>query len=295
MKIGVVGIPGGWSSEKLADTVADKTGHRLLIDLRETTCDLQKGKVLHNDIDLLSCDALIIKKIGPKYSPDLLNRLDILKFCEQKGTLCFSGITPIIRSFSRLSGTLNLIAGDIPMPPTTITESPETAASAIEKYGRAILKPLFSTKARGMVVVNKGEPDIIEKLRNFQNNGNTTMYIQKMVNIPGKDLGVAFLGGKYLATYARVAGGDSWNTTIHSGGRYEPFTPGKEILELAHRAQEIFGLDFTSVDIVETEDGPLVFEVSAFGGFRGLLEANNINAAELYTDYVTGRLKNENL
>ncbi len=33
MKIGVVGVPGGWSSEILADTVYNKTGYRMLIDL----------------------------------------------------------------------------------------------------------------------------------------------------------------------------------------------------------------------------------------------------------------------
>ena len=116
------------------------------------------------------------------------------------------------------------------------------------------------------------------------------MYLQKMVEHPGKDMGVAFLGGEYLATYARVGDGQSWNTTTRSGGKYEPYEPSDEIKELAYKAQALFDLDFTCVDVVETPEGPKVFEVSAFGGFRGLLDANQIDAAAMYADYVLQRI-----
>jgi ribosomal protein S6--L-glutamate ligase len=82
-----------------------------------------------------------------------------------------------------------------------------------------------------------------------------------------------------------VSGEGAWNTTIHSGGRYEAYVPAPEVIEIARRAQQPFGLDFTSVDIAETEHGPVVFEVSAFGGFRGLLEGLGIDAAGMYADY----------
>jgi ribosomal protein S6--L-glutamate ligase len=53
-------------------------------------------------------------------------------------------------------------------------------------------------------------------------------------------------------------------------------------------------LDFTCVDIAKTEEGMFVFEVSAFGGFRGLKEAFGIDAAGLYLDHVMKELgKNE--
>jgi ribosomal protein S6--L-glutamate ligase len=76
-----------------------------------------------------------------------------------------------------------------------------------------------------------------------------------------------------------VSNGRSWNTTTANGGRYEACEPEKEVIELARQAQELFRLDFTCVDVVETVDGPMVFEVSALGGFRGLWEARRINVA----------------
>ena len=43
-----------------------------------------------------------------------------------------------------------------------------------------------------------------------------------------------------------------------------------------------FGLDYTVVDLVEQGDDFLIYEVSAFGGFRGLLEASGVDAAAAY-------------
>ena len=42
---------------------------------------------------------------------------------------------------------------------------------------------------------------------------------------------LAFLGGLYLGAYARVQGGEAWNTTIHAGGHYQPYEPRPQILE----------------------------------------------------------------
>jgi ribosomal protein S6--L-glutamate ligase len=49
-------------------------------------------------------------------------------------------------------------------------------------------------------------------------------------------------------------------------------------------------MDFTTVDVAETRDGPIVFEVSAFGGFRGASEGIGINAAQLYVEHVLAEL-----
>ena len=58
------------------------------------------------------------------------------------------------------------------------------------------------------------------------------------------------------------------------------------MIDLADGAEGLGGLEFTTVDIAETADGPVVFEVSAFGGFRGAKEGIGIDAAALYCDYV---------
>lgn len=288
MKIGVIGTQGGWSSETLADTVASKTGQRILIGMDQVRLDLPSGDAFYNGHNLREFDALIIKKIGSRYSPDLLDRLEMLRYLAERGLKIFSSPYSILRVLDRLSCTITLQLADIPMPPTTITESVDQALTALDTYGEAVFKPLYTSKARGMFILRSG-PHARAAIEEYRAE-NPIMYIQKTIVLGDLDLGIAFLGGEYLTTYARCKTNGAWNTTTESGGKYRPYEPSPEIIELARRAQAQFDLDFTCVDVAITDDGPYVFEVSAFGGFRGIQETSGIDAAARYVDYVMERL-----
>jgi len=290
-RIGVVGIPGKWSTETLADAVEERTGERLVIDMAEVSLDLAEGRLEFRGIDLCELDALIVKKISADYSPATLDRLELLRAAERAGVRVFSGAERMLRLIDRLSCTVTLRNGGIPMPETRVTEDPEQALRAVREFGVAILKPLYSTKARGMCVVDIADGDAAARttIQTFQA-GNPVMYVQRRIELPGQDLGLVFLGGDYLGCYARVPADAAWNTTIHSGGHYAGHQPDDELIEMASRAQALFDMDFTTVDVAETVDGPVVFEVSAFGGFRGAKEGIGLDVAALYTDYVLEQL-----
>jgi ribosomal protein S6--L-glutamate ligase len=290
-KVGVIGIPGKWSTETLADAVEERTGYRLVIDMGDVSLDLERQRLLFQDQDLCQLDALIVKKISASYNPNTLDRLELLRVAEQAGVRVFSRAEHMLRLIDRLSCTVTLRNAGIPMPPTRVTEDIGAAVTAVQDFGSAVFKPLYSTKARGMCVIDahRDHDKIEREIRAFQAE-NPMMYIQQKIELPGRDLGMVFLDGDYLGTYARVSKGDAWNTTIHSGGKYAAHTPPDAVIALAQRAQAPFGMDFTTVDVAETAEGPIVFEVSAFGGFRGALEGIGIDAAGLYTEHVLRQL-----
>jgi ribosomal protein S6--L-glutamate ligase len=290
-RIGVVGIAGKWSTETLADAVEERTGYRLVIDMGSVSLDLDRQRLLFQDQDLCQLDALIVKKISTSYNPNTLDRLELLRVAEQAGVRVFSRAENILRLIDRLSCTVTLRNAGIPMPATRVTEDIGAAVMAVQDFGSTVFKPLYSTKARGMCVIDahRDHAEIEREIRAFQAE-NPMMYIQQKIELPGRDLGMVFLDGEYLGTYARVSREDAWNTTIHSGGRYASHTPPAAVIELAQRAQALFDMDFTTVDVAETNAGPIVFEVSAFGGFRGALEGIGIDAAALYAEHVLRQL-----
>lgn len=290
-RIGVVGIPGKWSTEALADAVEAATGFRLVIDMGEVCAELDTGTLRFHDWKLDQLDALVVKKISQTYSPHTLDRLEMLRMVERAGVRVFSRVEPMLRLIDRLSCTLSLYNAGIPMPETRITENLAAAISAVWDFESAVFKPLYSTKARGMTVINTcdGPARMQAEIEAFREK-NPVMYIQQKLHLPGQDLGMVFLGGEYLGTYARVGRTGSWNTTILGGGHYTAHEASEELVQLATRAQAIFGLDFTTVDVAETEQGPVVFEVSAFGGFHGALKGIGINVAERYVDYILREL-----
>ena len=292
LNIGVVGIPGKWSTDTLADAVETRTGQRIVVDMGRVELDLAGGRLLHGEFDLCKLDGLIVKKISATYSPATLDRLEMLRVAEACGVRVFSPANNILRLVDRLSCTVTLRNAGIPMPETRVTEDIDLAVRAVTDFGSAVFKPLYSTKAQGMCVIDhsQGEAEVRNRIRAFHTE-NPVMYIQRRVDLPGRDLGMVFLAGDYLGCYARVPQDDAWNTTIESGGRYAAHQPTTQEIDLAHRAQALFGMDFTTVDVAQTEDGPIVFEVSAFGGFRGAREGIGIDVAELYVDYVIRNLE----
>ncbi len=290
-RIGVIGVPGKWSTECLADALETRTGFRLVIDISRVSLDLSIPALWYDGIDLCTLDGLAIKKISSVYSPETLERIDLLRIAEASGVRCFSAVNRVHGLVDRLSCTISLRNAGIAMPETTITERIDVAANAVRRYGAAVLKPLFSTKARGMMVLdgNLADAELNQQLSEFHRR-NPIMYVQKKHELAGEDYGVVFVGQRYLCTYSRVGAKGTWNTTIHSGGKYSAHEPDASIIALAQQARDVFNLDYTTVDVAITDTGPVVFEVSAFGGFRGVKEGAGLDAASLYADYMLREL-----
>lgn len=288
--IGVIGLPGAWSTETLADAVEARTGTRLVIDMADVSADLAVGSVTCGDADLTALDAVIVKKIDRAYGPEMFDRLDILRYLEGRGVRVVSRPAAIAGMVSRLGCTAVLRAHDIPMPATVVTEDLGRATAAVRGFGEAVVKPLFSTKARGMELLRGDDPELVARLSDYRDRIGRTLYLQQRLALPDRDYGIVFLGGRYLASYARVRGDGAWSTTTREGGHYEGYQPPEEVVALAERAQRPFGLDYTSVDVAETEAGYVVFEVSAFGGFRGLHAGCGVDVAPRIVEYVIDEL-----
>ncbi|MFW5836576.1 MAG: GAK system ATP-grasp enzyme [Desulfovibrionaceae bacterium] len=287
-RIAVVGDPGGWSSETLADAVERKTGFRLLVEMDKVRLDLPSGRAFCGEHDLSAMDAVLVKKVGSRYSPDLLDRLEVLRLLSGRGVPVLSDPYRIMRVLDRLSCTVTLQLAGVPMPPTTITEDVDQALAAVERYGETVFKPLYSNKARGMIMLSPG-PGARECIEAYHAE-HPIMYLQKKMELGDEDLGLVFLGGEHLCCYTRLKKGGPLSDLRSGGGKYARYDPGPEIIRLAEQAHKPFGLDFTCVDVALTPDGPVVFEVSAFGGFRGIKETTDIDAAERFVELALARL-----
>jgi ribosomal protein S6--L-glutamate ligase len=192
---------------------------------------------------------------------------------------------------NRLRMTVELARAGVPVPETIVTEDVDAAAAAVARFGVAVLKPLFTSKGRGMQRLVPGRA-LAPALEQYRRSGTGPFYLQRFVAHPGRDLGVAVLDGRPLGAYWRVAKSGEWLTTILSGGRYERAEPPAAVIEIALRAARHFGLVFTGVDLMETPEGDFtVLEVSAFGGFRGLLEGCGVDAAPLLARAVLARTR----
>ncbi len=286
--IAVVGQPGAWSTERLANALRAAGADALVVDLARCALRLPEPGVWHQG-RRLDVEAAVVKKIGDTAGGwTVRERLQILRHWEASGVPVWSAPDRLEIAVDRYRMTVELVRAGLPVPETVITEDVGEAVATVERFGVAVLKPLFTSKGRGMVRLDSSL-DVRRILEGHRIDNADPFYLQRFVKHPGRDLGVAVLDGRCLGAYWRIAGDGQWMTTVLSGGRYAPADPPAEAIALAERAARHFGLLFTGVDLIETDGGFTVLEVSAFGGFRGLLDGCGVDAAPPLAGAVLGR------
>lgn len=287
MKVWVAGIEGGWSGERMVAALSNLKIDAKLITLSDCSHDLMSGKVSCHDCDLGSLDALIVRKLGDPIDPLTPSRLNLLRTLERRGVKLFSSAQAIDNANDRYRMSLSLAEAGVPIPETIVTESLEEAVSLVERWGRVVVKPLLTSKGRGMQLLNS-EGAYRLALKHWSHRQVSPFYVQRYVST-SRDIGVALLGNQIIGAFQRVAAPGAWQTTIREGGHYEPFAPDSTVAALAQKAAEPFGLDYTVVDLVQSGDQWLAYEVSAFGGFSGLW-ACGIDVAAKLAHYVLAHL-----
>jgi ribosomal protein S6--L-glutamate ligase len=267
------------STERLAAALRTQGAATHVVDLAACSLTLPDGPVRHQGRPLDDLDGAVVKKIGDTAGGwSVRERINILRRLEHSGVPVLSAPDRLEAAVNRYRMTVELAAADLPIPETVVTEDIDTAIATVERFNVAVVKPLYTSKGRGMQQLVPG-PSLRDELAACS----TPYYLQRFVRHPGRDLGVAVLDGRVLGAYWRVAPSGQWMTTTAAGGKYQRAEPPPEALELAVRAARAFGLLFTGVDLVERPDGGFaIFEVSAFGGFRGLSEACGVDAAPLF-------------
>lgn len=106
----------------------------------------------------------------------------------------------------------------------------------------------------------------------------------------GQDLRVYVVGGQAVAAIHRVNRQGDFRANLEHGGTASAHSPTVEEKSLAITACAACGADFAGVDLLLSEDGPLVCEVNSNAHFLGLAAATGVNPA----DYIL-RLMKESL
>ncbi|MEC7483999.1 MAG: 30S ribosomal protein S6--L-glutamate ligase, partial [Candidatus Thermoplasmatota archaeon] len=82
------------------------------------------------------------------------------------------------------------------------------------------------------------------------------------------------------------ARGREFRSNFHLNGTVEPVDLDPAFEEVACRAARVLGLRVAGVDLLESEDGPLVLEVNSSPGLEGIEKASGVNVAGEIIDFV---------
>ena len=290
MKLAILSrAPRCYSTQRLR-TAAQDRGHavkvlntlRFAIDLSGDEPDLQfRGRRL-SDYDA------IIPRIGASIT---YFGTAVVRQFEQMDVYTPNSAAGIVNSRDKLRATQILSRHGIPMPPTTFVRDRADVIPAIERVGGApvVIKLLEGTQGIGVILAPelKVAEAIIETLHSTRQN----VLIQRFVaESKGRDIRALVVGDRVVAAMRRVASGDEFRSNVHRGGSVEAVQLDEEFQDVAVRTAQIMGLRVAGVDMLESNDGPLVMEVNSSPGLEGIETATKLDVAGAIIDYIANQV-----
>jgi len=237
---------------------------------------------------LKDLSALIIRPIGRGSLEEIIFRMDLLHRLQRQGMFIINPPLSIERSVDKYHTLALLEEHGLPVPETVVTESPEEALKAFQELGGdVVMKPLFGSRGIGSSRVS--DPDVAERLFRAIVFYHGVLYLQKFIPHGISDVRAFVVDKRVIAAMHRVA--SNWKTNVSLGAKPVALSPGEELERLAVKASEVVGCKVAGVDILESEEGPVIIELNSQPGWRGLQSVASVNIAEEIVRFVVSSLK----
>jgi ribosomal protein S6--L-glutamate ligase len=229
--------------------------------------------------------AIFIPRIGRSmtdFGKMLLRQLELMGL---KTTLSSEALITARNKFLALQ---SLREARVPIPRSILLASrPDVLEAAHFVHYPAILKILSGTQGIGVMRVKSYEEtaSIVDTMKSF----GQVMLLQEYIPNPGIDIRAFVVGDQVIGAMKRVAQMHEWRSNIHLGAKGVAMELDDHARGVAVRASRAVGLEISGVDMIFRGDEPVVLEVNASPGFRGLLQATQINAADAMVDYAVAK------
>ena len=183
----------------------------------------------------------------------------------------------------------------VAVPKTMAFASPRNIDGAIRAVGGYpfILKKLKGTQGEAVYLIN--DVDLAHKKIGKYIRKRKPFLVQKYIKeSKGSDLRCFVVGGKVVGAMRRIAAEGDFRANIHAGGTGEAVKLSPEEEEMAVRATTLLQLPIAGVDILQSDDGPLLLEVNSSPGLQGIEKATGLDIAAEIIRYIENSVyKNE--
>jgi ribosomal protein S6--L-glutamate ligase len=206
--------------------------------------------------------------------------LAVLRQFEMMGVYPLNESVAIGRSRDKLR-SLQLLARDgIGLPVTAFANDPRRTDEIIDIAGGApvVIKLLEGTQGIGVVLgeTRKSAKSVIEAFHGAEIAILVQQYIKES---EGRDIRVFVIGGKAVAAMMRHGAADDFRSNLHRGGKAENIHITSAERKIAIRAAKVMGLNVAGVDMLRSNQGPVVMEVNSSPGLEGIEAATGADIA----------------
>lgn len=291
MRIAVLSRNENLYSTRRLKEAAEARGHEIdIIDTLHCYMDITSAKptVRYHGEALPRYDA-VIPRIGASIT---FYGTSVVRQFEMQGTFCINESVAISRSRDKLRSLQLLSRKGIGLPRTGFASKPDSAADLIKNVGGApvVIKLLEGTQGIGVVLAEtkKAAESIIEAFMGLKAN----ILVQEFIKeAGGADIRCLVVGGKVIAAMKRQGAEGEFRSNLHRGGTAALVKLSPEERKTAVDAAKAMGLNMCGVDILRSNNGPVVMEVNSSPGLEGIETATGKDIAGMIVEFLEKNAK----
>jgi ribosomal protein S6--L-glutamate ligase len=235
--------------------------------------------VLARGRDVRDFDAVLTPRVvGEHGDPDF--HCATLESVAELGVPVLNHVPALILARDKVRSSWLLGRAGVPTPAAVAVQSLPEARRALDQLGSAVAKPPYGSLGIGVTLLRASDRDAKQVLAGLlQEHG--LVYLQGVARgrRPGRDLRLFVVGPRAPAAIERTARPGKLVTNVRQGGQVRSHKITEEVERVAVAATRALALEYAGVDLIETDDGPVVIEVNGTPRFDGILEATGLDMA----------------
>lgn len=277
--------PNLYSTRRLIEA-GEKLGHEMLvIDHLKCVIELEKKnpKIYYQGAYLENVDA-VIPRIGASvtfYGTAVVRQFEMMKI--------FTAVESqaLIRSRDKLRSLQLLARAGVGMPKTIFSNFAKNVEHIVDSVGGApvVLKLLEGTQGLGVILAESQNAagSVMEAFNGLE----ARIIVQQFIKeAGGADIRVFIVDGEVVGAMKRQGKEGEFRSNLHRGGSANIIELSEEERDTALIAAKAMGLGVAGVDLLQSNDGPLVLEVNSSPGLEGIETATGTDIAQKIIRYV---------
>lgn len=279
MKIAVLSAePNLYSTRRLVEA-GKARGHDIhVIDYLRCYMNIatRNPQVIYKGNPLEGYDA-IIPRIGASrtfYGTAVVRQFEIMEVFTANPS---QGIS---RSRDKLRSMQILAKEGIGLPVTGFAHSTKDIEGLINIVGGAplVIKLLEGTQGIGVVLAEtyQAAKSVIEAFRGLDANILVQQFIKEA---KGADIRCFVIGDKVVASMKRQGAEGEFRSNLHRGGSAEKIKLTREERSTATRSAKAMGLLVAGVDMLRSDNGPVVMEINSSPGLEGIEKHTEVDVS----------------
>lgn len=284
MRVAVLGNAAGWHVIRLVRALRDRDHEAAVVGWHQLAADIGPTERLLPEA-AANADVILVRSMPAGSLEDVIFRMDVLgRFARNR---------PVVNAPRALEVAIDkylclarLHDAGVPVPRTVVAQDAAGIVAAWEALGGdAVIKPLFGSQGHGIERIASRAalgPWLDAAVR--ADPPGAVCYLQEFITHPGWDVRILVVGER-MFSIRRIATRD-WRINVSRGATPEAWAAPLDWVDLAIRAARSSGAEIAGIDLMATARGPVVLEVNAVPGWKGLEAAIEQDIARVVVQHL---------